>query len=616
MINWVRINIRNFTLIVLTSLSTKEKAINRKLVKYQFMFKKFWWFISYYKKEYIMAIVFLFLSNVVGLIPPYITGRLTDMIFEDSIGLNLFLMILGLDLFLIVLKYFLAMGWSYFTFRAGNEIDYKTRDNLMTKFLGQSLKFFESHPTGSLMGKATNDVDSISNLAGIGTLSLFDSTVFPFIIIIMMMVVVDFKLTLAAIIPLPILAYLSIWIGDRILVRWDKVQRAFDKLNTSVLEDIEGIRIIRVFNLQNFRQEKFKKNGKKLLDRNMDVVKYQALLTPVQRIIPAFTFIIGISYGSILISKGEISVGQLISFTYYLNMLVWPMHAFGNFINLKQQANASMERVQEVLDYKEDIIQRDEAVDIETNPDIEFINHSFKYPSSKQDVLKDLNIKIQNGSSLGVLGKTGSGKSTFIKQLLQLYPMRTNSIFIDEDSIDKYTISSIREKIGYVPQKHMIFSKSIRDNIKLSRPEANDEQVMNAIRLADFEKDLKIFPKGLDTLCGEHGISLSGGQKQRIGIARAFLKDPDILILDDAMSAVDGRTEKNIINNIKKSGKGKTMIISSHRISQVKDLDEIIVLDEGEIVERGTHDELIKEGNWYSKQYENQSARSQFDEEE
>ena len=193
--------------------------------------------------------------------------------------------------------------------------------------------------------------------------------------------------------------------------------------------------------------------------------------------------------------------------------------------------------------------------------------------------------------------------------------MTTKSIYINGYTLDKYTISSIREIIGYVPQKHMIFSKSIRDNIKLSNPYATDDQVMEAIRLADFEKDLKIFSKGLDTLCGERGVSLSGGQKQRIGIARGFLKNPDILILDDAMSAVDGRTEKNIINNIKKIKEGKTVIISSHRISQIKDLDEIIVLDEGIIVERGTHDELITEGKWYAKQYENQSARSQFDEE-
>lgn len=578
------------------------------------MFRKFSWFISYYKVKYILAVIFLLLSDIVGLIPPYITGRLTDMIFEDSIALNTFLLILGLNLFVIVIKYFLAMGWSYFTFRAANEIDYKTRENLMTKLLKQSLKFFERHSTGSLMGKSTNDVDSISNLAGMGTLSFFDSTVFPLFIIIMMMVVVDVRLTLAAIVPLPILAYLSILIGDRIFVRWDKVQRAFDKLNTNVLEDVEGIRIIRVFNMQKSRYNQFKRRGNDLLNSNLDVVKYQALLTPIQRIIPAFTFIIAISYGSILISRGEISIGQLVSFTYYLNMLVWPMHAFGNFINLKQQAMASMDRVQEVLDYEEDIIESEDTQDIQRNPDIKFKNHSFKYPSSKSDVLSEISIEIKSGESIGVLGTTGSGKSTLIKQLLHLYPMRTNSLYLDERTINNYTISSIRELIGYVPQKHMIFSKTIRDNIKLSNPNATDEEVMEAIRLADFEKDLNVFPQGLDTLSGEQGISLSGGQKQRIGIARAFLKNPDILMLDDAMSAVDGRTEKNIINNIKKIKKEKTLIIATHRISQVKDLDEIIVLDKGKIVERGTHKELLEKGQWYSQQYKNQIARSRFDE--
>lgn len=579
------------------------------------MFKKFWWFISYYKNKYILAIVFLSLSNLVGLIPPYITGRLTDMIFEDSIGLNTFFLILAIDLFFIIVKYFFAMAWAYFTFRAGNEIDYKTRDNLMSKFLGQSLKFFEKHSTGSLMGKSTNDVDSISNFAGIGTLSLFDSTVFPFIIIIMMMVVVDVKLTLAAIVPLPLLAYLSILIGNKIHTRWAKVQRAFDNLNTSVLEDVEGIRIARVYNLQEYRRDKFEENGEILLDKNMDVVKYQALLTPVQRIIPAFTFIIGIGYGSILISRGEISIGQLVSFTYYLNMLVWPMYAFGNFINLKQQANASMDRVQEVLDYREDIVDREDAVGLEKNGDIEFINHSFRYPSSKENVLEGINLRIKKGGSLGVLGKTGSGKSTLLKQVLNLYPIEKDTIMISGEPLDSYTRSSIRALIGYVPQKHMIFSKSIRDNIKLSKADASEEELMESIRLADFEKDLSSFEQGLDTLCGERGVSLSGGQNQRIAIARALIKDPEILILDDAMSAVDGTTERNIINNISTKRQKKTSIISTHRISQVKDLDEIIVLEEGRIVERGSHEELIENGKWYREQFENQSARGRFNEE-
>lgn len=579
------------------------------------MLKKFWWFISYYRKRYVLAIGFLFLSDIVGLIPPYITGKLTDLIFENAIDLRLFLIILAIDLLIIGVKYIFAMTWSYFTFGAANEIDYKARENLMTKFLKQSLRFFEEHSTGSLMGKSTNDVTSISELAGRGTLSLFDSTVFPLLIIIMMMVVVDVKLTLASIIPLPILAYVVILIGNKIYVRWDKVQRAFDKLNTNVLEDVEGIRMIRVFNLQDLRYREFVASGKDLCDRNLDVVKYQALITPVIRIIPAFTFVIAISYGSLLISRGEISIGQLVSFTYYLNMLVWPMYAFGQFINIKQQANASMDRIQEVLDYEEDIVENDNVVDVKINPDIKFEKHCFKYATSKDNILKDLDIEIKHGKSLGVLGKTGSGKSTLLKQLLRLYSMNTNTVYLDGDTMDKYSISSVRELIGYVPQKQMIFSKTIRNNIRLSKPDATDEEIMEAIRLADFEKDLKIFPKGLDTLCGEKGVSLSGGQKQRIAIARAFLKNPDILILDDCMSAVDGRTEKNIMNSISENRKGKTTIIASHRISQVKDLDEIIVLDAGKIVERGTHEILVEKGKWYSEQYKNQIARSHFDEE-
>lgn len=579
------------------------------------MFSKFKWFISHYKKQYLTAITFLLLSDIVGLFPPYITGKLTDLIFTDSIELKPFILIIAGTLIVIAVKYFLAMGWSYFTFKGSCEIEYRTRDNLMNKFLKQSLKFYEKNSTGSLMGKATNDVTSLSDLAGFGLLNFFDSTIFPICIIIVMIAVVDLKLTLVSILPFPLLAYLCILIGNRIYKRWDLVQKAFDRLNSSALEDVEGIRIIRVFNLQKLRYEAFKKKGRELCDRNIDVVKYEALMTPIQKIIPAMTFVIAIGYGSYLISNGEITVGQLVSFTYYLNMLIWPMYALGNFINMYQQANASMDRIQEVLDYDEDIKDSPDAENLKTNPDILFDEFSFKYPTSKRDVLKDICIDLKKGKSLGVLGKTGSGKSSLLKQLLVMYPMDRESIYLDDREMIEYRIRSIREKLGYVPQEHMIFSKSIRDNIKLSKPDASDEEVMEAVRAADFEKDLETFPEGLDTMCGEKGISLSGGQKQRIAIARAVLKDPEILILDDCMSAVDGTTEMNIISSLKRNRKGKTTIIAAHRISQVQDLDEIIVLKDGEISERGNHSELMKKGGWYKDQFINQMSRSRFDEE-
>ncbi|MDO5715301.1 MAG: ABC transporter ATP-binding protein [Tissierellia bacterium] len=574
------------------------------------MFKKFKWFMSYYKKKLTLAIFFLLLSDIVGLIPPYITGRLTDRIFDNSITLKVFILIIILDLFVILIKYILAILWSYFTFRGSNEMEYLARDRMMSKILKQSLQFFEKHSTGSLMGKATNDVNTLVEFAGYGTLSFFDSCIYPIFIVIVMIVVVDLKLTLMAILPLPLLAYLCIKIGDKIYEKFTLVQRVFDKLNGNVLEDVEGIRIIRVFNLQNSREDAFKQRGQDLCNRNLEVVKYQALMTPIQRIIPAFTFIIAIGYGSYLISNGKITVGQLVSFTYYLNMLIWPMYALGNFINLKQQAGASMDRIQEIWDYPEDIVENPQAKPLHQNPKIQFKDFSFRYPSSKNNVLEDVNVDIYQGKSLGVLGKTGSGKTTFLKQLLSLYPKDDDHILLDGKTMDSYTIHSVRDKLGYVPQEHMIFSKSIRDNIKLSKPDATEQEVMDVISLADLEKDLDVFVDGLDTLCGERGVSLSGGQKQRISLARALLKDPDILILDDAMSAVDGETEQRIIENLQRNRQGKTTIIACHRISQVIHCDEIIVFQEGRIIERGHHDQLLAQKGWYREQYRNQMAKS------
>ncbi|MDO5714132.1 MAG: ABC transporter ATP-binding protein [Tissierellia bacterium] len=577
------------------------------------MFKNFRWFISNYKVKYIIGLTFLLLSDIVGLIPPYITGKLTDKIFS-GIALKPFLWILALDLLVIGIKYIFAITWSYFTFQGASQIEYESRERLIHKFLKQSLRFYEKNSTGSLMSKATNDVSVISEFAGYGTLSFFDSTIFPLCIVIVMILVVDLKLTLVSILPLPLLAYLCIRIGDKIYEKFAIAQRAFDKLNDTALEDIEGIRIIRVFNLQKPRFKTFEERGQNLCDKNLEVVKYEALMTPVQRIIPAITFVIAIGYGTYLITKGEITVGQLLSFTYYLNMLVWPMYALGNFINLKQQANASMERIWHIWNYKEEIVENPKAKPIENPGDILFKDHSFTYPTSKVKNLKNINLEIPQGTSLGVLGRTGSGKTTLLKQLLRVYPMDTQSIYIGDQSMEDTRIYSLRDQFGYAPQDHMIFSKTIEENITLSKPEATKEEVLHALELADLKKDIDIFPQGLQTLCGERGLSLSGGQKQRIAIARAMIKDPNILILDDAMSAVDGATEKNIIDNIYRERKGKTTIIACHRISQVKDCDHIIVLKDGEIVESGNHHSLMKENGWYAEQYRNQMGRRKFDE--
>lgn len=577
------------------------------------MYKKFKWFIKYYKKYYIIGVIFLLLSDIVSLFLPYIIGKLIDLIYNNSIDLNSFIKIIYFTIFVVILKYFLAMGWSYNVFKASGSIEYLARNKLMRKFLNQSQEFFEKNSTGSLMGKSTNDISQISIMAGYGTLALIDATILPFSIILVMIFTIDLKLTLLSILPLPFIAIIYFKIGDKIYDKSKKVNQSFDRLNDSVLEDAEGIRLIRVFNIVENRRKIFYKNADKLATNNIILAKYQALLAPVERIITSLTFIIAIGFGSYLMSLGKISIGQIVSFTYYLNMLVWPMYALGDFINLKEQASAAMDRIDETLNYKEEIKNTDNKKSVNFPLDIEFDNHNFKYPSSKENILNEINLSINNSKSLGILGKTSSGKTTLIKQILDLYKIDKSDIYFNDDISSDISFKSFKENLGYVPQENMIFSDTLRNNILFAKENASDEELNLAIEIADFKKDIDDFPESLETVTGEKGVSLSGGQKQRLSIARAVLKNPEILILDDAMSAVDANTEKNIITNLNKYRNNKTTIIVAHRISQAQNCDEIIVLEDGKIVEKGNHYELMKNDKWYKKQYENQILGDMYD---
>lgn len=577
------------------------------------MYKKFKWFIKYYKKYYIIGVIFLLLSDIVSLFLPYIIGKLIDLIYNNSIDLNNFIKIISFTIFVVILKYFLAMGWSYNVFKASGSIEYLARNKLMRKFLNQSQEFFEKNSTGSLMGKSTNDISQISIMAGYGTLALIDATILPFSIILVMIFTIDLRLTLLSILPLPFIAIIYFKIGDKIYDKSKKVNQSFDRLNDSVLEDAEGIRLIRVFNIVENKRKIFYKNADELATNNIILAKYQALLAPVERIITSLTFIIAIGFGSYLMSLGKISIGQIVSFTYYLNMLVWPMYALGDFINLKEQASAAMDRIDETLNYKEEIKNTDNKKSVNFPLNIEFDNHNFKYPSSKENILNEINLSIKNSKSLGILGKTSSGKTTLIKQILDLYKVDKSDIYFNDDISSDISFKSFKENFGYVPQENMIFSDTLRNNILFAKEDASDEELNSAIEIADFKKDIDDFPEGLETVTGEKGVSLSGGQKQRLSIARAVLKNPEILILDDAMSAVDANTEKNIITNLNKYRNNKTTIIVAHRISQVQNCDEIIVLEDGKIVEKGNHYELMKNDKWYKKQYENQILGDMYD---
>ncbi|WP_073997739.1 ABC transporter ATP-binding protein [Anaerococcus urinomassiliensis] len=567
------------------------------------MFKNFKWFLKYSKKNYIIGSISLIVTDIISLFLPYLTGKLIDMVYLGTLTMDTFTKMVVIAFIMIILKYITAMAWSYNIFKSSSLMEYVTRDKLMSKFLKQSQRFFELNSTGSLMSKSTQDVGQVAMFAGFGILAFFDALVFPIFILIMMVTTIDFKLTIFSILPMLIFLITYSKLVGKWYIRSKAVNESFDDLTNRVLEDVEGIRIIRVFNIGETRYNNFKKSARKLADKSIDLAKLQSWMEPSERLTVSLAYMISIGYGAVLISRGDISVGQVVSFTYYLNMLIWPMFAFGEFMNLNQQANAAMDRIMAVLNYKEEIYNSDSLEKVDNNPSISFVDYNFTYPSNNEKALEDINLMIKQGSSLGIIGKTGSGKTTLIRQLLDTYKVDKESIIISDDRFSEISSKSFKDKIGYVPQEHMIFSDTLKNNIRFSKLNASDKEIDEAISIADFTKDIKEFSDGLDTLTGEKGVSLSGGQKQRLAIARAVLKDPDILILDDAMSAVDANTEQNIIKNLSTSRKGKTTIIIAHRISQVQNCDNIIIIEDGKIVDSGNHDDLMNRETWYKEQY-------------
>jgi ATP-binding cassette subfamily B protein len=489
-------------------------------------------------------------------------------------------------------------------------VERKLRSRFMSHLLKMTPTFFEKNRTGDLMARATNDLKAISITAGFGILTLIDSSIFMLTILCTMAILVSWKLTLAAILPLPIMAWLMKVYGDRIHKRFTEAQDAFGELNDRVLESVAGVRVIRAYVQERADEKRFHSLTEDVYQKNIKVAKIDSLIDPTIHILVGLSYIIGLGYGAYLVFHQTITLGDLVSFNVYLGMLIWPMFAIGELINVMQRGNASLDRVEETLAYEQDVknpINPEEVNDPET---ITFNEVTFQYPSSKFANLTQIQVSMKRGETLGIVGKTGSGKTTFIKQLLREYPSGSGELSVAGISLDQQRLENTREWIGYVPQDNFLFSKSVKENILFGKKGATEEELKKAIELADFQKDVEILPEGLNTLVGEKGVALSGGQKQRISIARALIKDPEILILDDSLSAVDAKTEQKIIDNIRQERSGKTTIISTHRMSAVQHADRIIVLDNGKIMEEGTHEQLLKQNGWYKEQHDRQLVQS------
>ncbi|AMM92036.1 multidrug ABC transporter ATP-binding protein [Peribacillus simplex] len=572
------------------------------------IFKKLSWFFKEQWQRYTYAILFLCLVNILEVIPPKLVGNAIDDMNNGSMTQEGVMKYVVYLLMVLGGSYLFGYLWSFLLFGGGNLVERKIRSGFMSHLLKMTPTFYEKNRTGDLMARATNDLKAISLTAGFGILTLVDSVLFTITVVVMMGATISWELTIAAVLPLPIMAVMMQIYVKKIYKRFTDAQAAFGSLNDKVLESISGVRVIRAYVQEREDEKRFDEMTEDVYRKNLAVARIDALFDPTISIIIGISYLIGLGYGAYLVFQQAITLGGLVSFNVYLGMLIWPMIAVGELINVMQRGNASLDRVQDTLSYEADVKNSWGLESIPNPENIQFNSVFFTYPSSTVVNLSNISVQLERGQTLGIVGKTGSGKTTFVKQLLREYPLGRGEIAFAGMPLEQLDLEDIRNWIGYVPQDHFLFSKSVRENILFGKMDATEDELAEAIRLADFEKDLMMLPNRLETLVGEKGVALSGGQKQRISIARALIKNPEILILDDSLSAVDAKTETTIIENIQNERAGKTTIITTHRLSAVQHADRIIVLDGGEIIEEGTHEDLLQDNGWYREQYERQQV--------
>jgi ATP-binding cassette subfamily B multidrug efflux pump len=573
--------------------------------------KKLAWFFKMNWKRYSLAIGLLIIVGIIDVLPPKLIGYAIDGIHMGTLTGAKLGQLLAVWVALIVVSYGLSYIWLYQLFGGAFVLERVLRSRFMRQLLRMTPTFYERNRTGDLMARATNDLQSVSTTAGFGILTFVDSTLFMLTILSMMGFFISWKLTLASILPLPIMAVAITIFGGRIHERFILAQDAFGQMNDRVLETIAGVRVIRAFVQEKASEHNFATMTDDVYRKNIAVAVIDALFEPTVKILVGISYLIGLCYGGYLVFHSELTLGELVSFNTFLGMLIWPMFAIGELMNIMQRGNASLDRVNETLGYKPDVKEVPNAA-TQLKPDsIHFEKVTFRYPSSSIDNLVGMTFRLERGQTLGIVGRTGSGKTTLLKQLLREYPVGQGAITITDTPIEQIAIDTLHGWIGYVPQEPILFSKSVRENIMFGKGQGTEAELHRALDLAAFRKDVEFLPEGLQTLVGEKGVALSGGQKQRVSIARALYVDPEILLLDDALSAVDAKTEAEIISGIRTERAGKTTLITTHRLSAVQHADWIVVLDEGYIIEEGTHEQLLALGGWYKEQYDRQQLEEQ-----
>lgn len=570
-------------------------------------------FIKKYKWFYLWGILSLIMVDALQLAIPEILRRITDALqlgtLEKHQLLRYSLIILVIGLLMMLFRFL----WRILIINSSRRMEYELRNEMFEQFLRLSTSYYNDKKTGDLMAHATNDIFAVRNAASGGIITFTDALFLNLAAITMMILTTNLKLTLIALIPMPVLAFAIYQFGVLINQRFKIVQEAFSELTESVQESFSGIRVIKSFSREEKEIHLFDQSNENLFNKNMNLAILFGTFSPTIQFISSISFFITLIYGTQLVMNHTITLGSFVAFNGYLASMVWSVPVIGFVINILQRGAASMSRINTLMEETPDIIEASDAIDLrDVHGHIEFSNVTFYYTTDKVPVLENFTFHIDPGTTIGIMGPTGSGKSTIPTLLLRLYDPDDGEIKMDGIPIKDTSLKSLRDQIGYVEQNSFVFSTSIYENIAFGKEDHCKEDIERAAKLAGLHQDIVTFPEAYHTLIGERGVTLSGGQKQRLAIARALVKNPPILILDDSLSAVDTQTEERILEGIQSTIHSKTTIIIAHRISTLKYCDKILVLDNGKPSEYGSHEELIKRDGFYAYQYYQQMLEDEI----